>query len=187
MGMLELYTRNWWAVVLRGIVAVVFGVLALAWPGITLSTLVVLFGVFAFMDGIFALVAAIGGWSKLEDHWFLLLEGALGILIGIMAYRAPGLTAVMLVLYIAAWTLLMGVLKVVAAVRLRKEIQGEWWLGLSGVLSLVVALALMSYPLAGALAMAWLIGAYATVMGVSQVILGFRLHSLHGRVAAHAA
>lgn len=184
--MLELFTRNWWALIIRGVVAILFGVLAFRMPGLTLVTMVLLFGAFAFVDGIFALVLAIGGWSKRDDHWPLLLEGIFGILIGIMAYRAPGITVVTVLLYIAAWSLLTGVLKIVAAVRLRKEMEHEWWLVMSGLLSLVFAMILMAYPVAGVLAMTWLIGAYAVVLGVMQIFFGFELHSVHKRVAALA-
>lgn len=182
--MLELFTRNWWAPIVRGIVAILFGVLAFRWPGLTLFTLVLLFGAFAVIDGIFALVMAVGGWSKRDDHWLLLLEGLFGCFIGVLAYRAPGLTVVTLVLYIAAWSLITGVLKIVSAIRLRKEMEHEWLLILSGLLSLAFALVLMARPIAGALAMTWLIGIYAIVLGVMQIIFGFQLHSAHRRLVA---
>jgi uncharacterized membrane protein HdeD (DUF308 family) len=182
--MLALLTRNWWALIVRGTVAILFGILAFTWPGLTLAVLVMLFGAFALVDGIFAIVMAISGWHARNDRWLLLLEGGLGIIIGALAYRAPGLTTVGLLLFIAAWSLMIGLLKIAAAISLRKEIAGEGWLATSGGLSIVFAVILMSYPLAGALGMVWFIAAYAIVLGITQIVLGFRIHSARHRIAA---
>ena len=182
-SMINMFTRNWWVLLLRGIVAVLFGILAISRPGITLAILVLLFGVYVLVDGCFALFAAIGGWSHREDRWLLLLEGIVGIGAGIATLRAPGLTAVALLFFIAVWALATGVLKIVAAIRLRKEISGEVWLALSGVASVVFAFLVMLSPAAGALAMAWLIGWYALFLGAMLVILSLKLHSLKGITA----
>ena len=176
LPMIGSFTKNWWVLLLRGIVAVLFGILAITRPGITLAVLVLLFGIYAVVDGCFALFAAIGGWSHREDRWLLLLEGFIGIGAGILTLRAPGITTVALLF--AAWALATGVLRIVAAIRLRKEITGEFWLALSGIASVVFAFLVMMNPAAGALAMAWLIGWYALFLGATLVMLSIKLHDM---------
>jgi uncharacterized membrane protein HdeD (DUF308 family) len=176
--MLDLMSRYWWALVLRGVAAVMFGGLALAWPGLTLQLLVLMFGAYALVDGVFAVVSAIGG-RRHTDQWFLLLlEGLLGIAVGVLTWVAPGITATALLFYIAAWSLITGVLEIAAAIRLRKEIRGELWLGLAGALSIGFGMLLMTFPLAGALSVVWLIGVYAIAFGFALMVLGFRVHGL---------
>jgi uncharacterized membrane protein HdeD (DUF308 family) len=178
LPMIGLFTKNWWVLLLRGIVAVLFGILAITRPGITLAVLVLLFGIYAVVDGYFALFAAIGGWSHREDRWLLLLEGFIGIGAGILTLRAPGITTVALLFFVAAWALATGVLRIVAAIRLRKEITGEFWLALSGIASVVFAFLVMMNPAAGALAIAWLIGWYALFLGATLVMLSIKLHKM---------
>ena len=178
LPMIGLFTKNWWVLLLRGIVAVLFGILAITRPGITLAVLVLLFGIYAVVDGCLALFAAIGGWSHREDRWLLLLEGFIGIGAGILTLRAPGITAVALLFFIAAWALATGVLRIVAAIRLRKEITGEFWLALSGIAAVVFGFLIMMNPAAGALAIAWLIGWYALFLGAMLVMLSIKLHNI---------
>jgi uncharacterized membrane protein HdeD (DUF308 family) len=173
--MLESLGRYWWVLVLRGLLAIAFGVVAYLWPGLTLETLVLFFGAWVFVSGAFEVAAALASRGTRDEWWVLLLEGVLGIALGFLAWRAPGITALALVLYIAAWALVTGVLEVVAAIRLRKEIEGELWLGLSGLLSIGFAILLMLSPGAGALALLWLIAAYAVVFGVTLILLGLRV------------
>ena len=179
--MLDLLSRYWWTLVVRGVIAIIFGILAFVWPGFTLATLVILFGAYILVDGIFAIVGAIGGWGERDDHWLLLLEGLLGVGIGIMTFRAPAITTTLLLMFIAAWALATGVLEVIAAIRLRKEIEGEWWLILSGITSIVFAILLMIFPDAGALGLLWLIAIYAIVFGVTMIIAGVNLRRLRSR------
>jgi uncharacterized membrane protein HdeD (DUF308 family) len=173
--MLKMLSRYWWAFVVRGIFAILFGILAYAWPGITLATLIIFFGVYVLINGILLVIKTIGNWGKRDDRWLLLLEGLLGIGIGVITLVAPGITAIVLIFYIAAWSLATGVLEIAAAIRLRKEIPGEGWMILSGVASLVFAILVMLFPGAGALGLLWLIAAYAIIFGVMLMILGFRL------------
>jgi uncharacterized membrane protein HdeD (DUF308 family) len=182
--MIEILTRNWWALVVRGLLAIGFGVLALTWTQITLISLTLLFGAFALLFGIVTLAMAVGGWHVREDRWLLLVEGALGVAIGLLTYRSPGLTAVTLVLYVAAWMLIIGGLRIAAAIRLRKEIEGEWWLALSGVLSLLAAVVLMWNPLLGAVALVWVIALYAIVLGIAEIGVGLRMRAFGRRVEA---
>jgi uncharacterized membrane protein HdeD (DUF308 family) len=176
--MFALLSRYWWTLVVRGIFAIIFGILAFFWPGLTLVTLVILFGAYVLVDGVFAIVGAIGGWGKRDDHWLLLLEGLLGVGIGILTFRTPGITAIVLLMFIAAWALATGVLEIVGAIRLRKEITGEFWLILSGIASILVAILLMIFPLAGALSLLWLISIYAVVFGVLLIASGLKLRWL---------
>ena len=177
--MLELLGRYWWVVLIRGVLAILFGVAAFVWPGITLLTLVLLFGAFALVDGVFEVVAAISGRKHSGDWWLWLLGGLLGIAIGIMTYHNPALTAFALVLYIAAWALVRGVFEIVTAIRLREEIEGEWLLVLSGVVSIAFGLFVLWSPGAGALALLWMIAAWAIILGTTLVVLAFRLRARH--------
>jgi uncharacterized membrane protein HdeD (DUF308 family) len=167
--------RNWGWIVLRGVAAVLFGGLALVRPGITLAALVFMWGAYAIVDGVLAMVAAWQTRGHGRPLWPLFLVGALGIAAGVVTYRSPGLTALVLLLVIASWAIGVGVLQIVAAIRLRKEIEGEWALGLSGVLSVAFGILAARHPGAGALAVLWMIGGYAVAFGVLLIALGFRL------------
>jgi uncharacterized membrane protein HdeD (DUF308 family) len=175
---LPVLSRNWWMLALRGLAAIVFGVLAFVWPDITLFALVLLFGAYMLVDGIFAIVAAVRAAGREARWWLLLIEGVLGVLAGLVAAFWPGLTALALLYFIAAWAIVTGILEIVAAIRLRREIEGEWALGLSGVLSVLfgVLLAVIPAP-AGLLSLVWLIGAYALAFGVLLLVLAFRVRS----------
>ncbi|HYA89860.1 MAG TPA: HdeD family acid-resistance protein [Thermodesulfobacteriota bacterium] len=180
--MLEMLSRYWWAFVVRGIFAILFGILAYAWPGITLATLIIFFGAYVLIDGILLVIKTIGNWGGRDDRWLLLLEGLLGIGIGMITLVAPGITTVVLIFYIAAWSLATGVLEIAAAIRLRKEIQGEGWMILCGIASILFAILLMFFPGAGALGLLWLIAAYALIFGVVLTVLGFSLRGHRSRL-----
>jgi uncharacterized membrane protein HdeD (DUF308 family) len=182
-------SRNWWAIALRGVAAIIFGLLTFVMPGITLAVLVLLFGAYAIVDGIFTLVAVARGQAvaRGEPRWVLVLEGVVSIAAGLVAFLWPGLTALALVYLIAAWAIVTGVLEIVAAVRLRRQIDNEWWLGLSGALSVVFGVLVMAAPGAGALAMLFWIGAYAILFGALLVGLAFRLRSARSRLEPRMA
>ncbi len=173
--MLEVLTRYWWAFIARGILAIALGVMVFAWPAITIAALIIVFGIYVFVDGIFLVVKAIGGWKARDDRWLLLFEGLLGIGIGVITFFAPGVTAVGLLFYIAAWSLTTGILEIVGAIRLRKEIQGEVWWIFSGIVSILFAVLLMIFPGTGILALIWLLGIYAFVFGVILIVFGIRI------------
>ena len=168
--------RNWWAIALRGVAAIIFGLLALMMPRITMAALILLFGAYALVEGIFNVIAAVRGHSG-APRWFLLLEGVVSIAAGLVAFVWPGLTALVLLYVIAAWAIVTGVLEIAAAVRLHNRIRGEWWLVLGGILSVVAGVLMMWAPGAGALALVMWIGAYVLVLGVLHVGLAFRLRS----------
>ena len=167
--------RHWWVIALRGLAAVVFGVLAFAWPGITLAVLVLLFGAYALVDGILAIVVAVRGGT--DHRLFMGLEGVVGVLAGLATFVFPGLTALVLLYIIAFWAILTGILEVVAAVRLRQAITNEWGLIIGGVLSVLFGIVLIASPGAGALAVVFLIGFYAVLFGVTLLMLSWRLRS----------
>lgn len=171
--MLPTLAGNWWALLVRGIAAVLFGLAALFWPGLTLFVLIVFFGAYVLVDGVFALVAGIRGSG--DRRWLLLAEGALGILAGLIAFFWPGQTALVLLYVIAAWAILTGILKVVMAISLRREIENEWLMGLGGVLSVLFGLILAVLPGVGLLSLVWLIGIYALIFGIALIVLGFRV------------
>jgi uncharacterized membrane protein HdeD (DUF308 family) len=170
-------TTNWWAFVLRGIFAILFGILTFILPGMALVTLVFLWGFYALADGVFTLVAAFRHDRTQRHWWALLIEGLLGIIAGVIAFVYPGLTALVLLFVIAGWAIATGVMEIVAAVRLRKQIKGEWLLALAGVVSILFGALLVWHPGAGALALVLWIGAYAIVFGVLLISLGLRLRS----------
>lgn len=186
--MLDLLARYWWLVALRGLFAIAFGIMALAWPGVTLAVLVIFFGAWALVDGAFALVAALRGTAPADHRWLVALEGLAGIAIGALTLISPGITAMVLLMFIAAWSLVRGVLQIVAAIQLRKEIEGEWLLVLSGLVSIAFAAILMLQPGAGALALLLVIGGFAIAFGVLLVVLAFRLRKLgRGQALSPAA
>ena len=187
--MLVVFTSSWWALVLRGLAAIAFGVLAFVWPQITLTALVFLWGAYALVDGAFAIAAGVKSHGENKRWWVLLLEGILGVAAGLVAFLVPGITALALLILIAAWAMVTGAFEIAAAIQLRKHIKGEWMLALAGVASVLFALALLFNPAAGALALVWLIGAYSIVFGVLLIVLGVRLHSLvrsADRMSPHA-
>jgi uncharacterized membrane protein HdeD (DUF308 family) len=176
MTMLHFIARNWWLLVVRGACAILFGVLAFAWPGVTLGALVLLWGVYALVGGVLSLMAAFSGAAG-RPWWALTLEGVVSIAAAAAAFFFPGLTAVVLLYLIAAWAVVTGVFEIVAAIQLRKVIENELWLGLAGVASVLFGVLLFASPAGGALAVIWMIAAYAIVFGVLLVGLGLRVRA----------
>src|SRR5687767_5578634 len=174
---LDSLTQNWWAVALRGLAGILFGIITFISPGISLAALVLLFGAYAFADGVLSIVSAVRRRGA-DRWWLLLLQGIVGIGAGVVTLLWPGITAIALLFVIAAWALVGGVLQVAAAIRLRKVITGEWLLALSGVLSIALGVLLVLFPGPGALALVIWIGAYAFVFGILLLVLGFKLRGL---------
>jgi len=178
-------SRNWWVLLLRGLIAIAFGILTWLQPGISLAALVLLFGAYIMVDGILGVWTAITGRKEHEAWWVLLLWGLVGIGIGILTFLAPGVTALALLFFVAVWAIATGVLEILAAIRLRKEIKGEWLLIICGLISVVFGFFLMVQPGAGALALLWLIATYAIIFGVILVILAFKARTF-GKKLAHS-
>jgi uncharacterized membrane protein HdeD (DUF308 family) len=168
--------KNWWLLLLRGIAAIIFGILAFAWPGITLLSLVILYGAYALVDGVLSIAAAIGGGGgAATPRWWLIVVGLLGIAAGLLTFFWPQITALVLLMFIGAWALIHGVFEIIGAIRLRKEIDNEWMLILSGALSVIFGAAMLIMPGAGALALIWVIGAYSIIFGILFIGFAFRL------------
>jgi len=181
--MVDTFRLNWWLLALRGLVAVLFGVLAFVWPGATLITLVWLFGAFALVNGLLSLILAAKAPKGYPRIGSLILGGLLGILAGLLTFVMPGITALGLLMLIAAWAIVTGIMEVVAAIRLRKIIANEWLLILAGIASVAFGVILFLQPAAGALALIWWIGAWALIFGILLVVLAFRMRNWKGFVA----
>jgi len=172
--------NNWWAVALRGVCGIVFGIIAFLLPGVALAALVFLFGAYALVDGMFALVSAVRAGREHGRWGTLAFYGVAGILAGVWAFAVPVLTLFALVGLVAAWALITGALEIAAAFRLRQTIRGEWLLALAGVCSILFGAALLLAPVAGAVVLAWWIGAFVMVTGIVQLALAFRLRHWTG-------
>lgn len=170
--------QNWWLLAIRGVAAILFGIGAFLWPGLTLTVLVLLFGAYALVDGVFAVIAGIVMHREQERWWMMILEGLVGIIVGVLTFVWPVITALVLLYFIAAWAIVTGAFEIAAAIRLRKEIEGEWALGLAGLGSIIFGILLMVLPGPGALALIWLIGSYAILFGILLLVLAFRVRGL---------
>jgi uncharacterized membrane protein HdeD (DUF308 family) len=182
--MLSRILGNWWAVALRGLIAVIFGVLALVKPDITLEALVVLFGFFAIVDGIFSLVGGISLIGSGVPWGGPVFGGLFGIGIGIVTFIWPGLTALTLLYLIAFWAIFTGIMEIMTAVQMRQMLPHPVLLGFAGALSILFGVLLVVYPSSGALAVIWLIGLYAIIFGVSFIVLGFRMRGIQQDVSS---
>ena len=177
-----LFVGSWWTVLLRGVAALTFGVLVFAWPHLTVATLVLLFGLYALTHGTFSLIAAIINRRRTRSPWLLAFEGVVGICAGVVTLRGPLTTALVLIFFVWAWALATGILRIFQAIRLRKEISGEVWLALSGIVLIVFAFILRLRLVVGAFDPAWVIAACALLFGLFEVMLGRELSSMqHSR------
>jgi uncharacterized membrane protein HdeD (DUF308 family) len=168
-------SRNWWVFLIRGVAAILFGIGAFVWPGLTIAVLVLMFGAYALVDGIFAIIAGIAARNQVERWWMMVIVGLAGIATGVLTFLWPGMTALVLLYFIAAWAIVTGIFQIAAAIRLRKEIEGEWLLALGGIASVIFGVLLILMPGAGALASIWIIGSYAIIFGILMIGLAFRL------------
>ena len=180
-------STNWWALALRGVLAILFAVVTFLWPGITLGALVLVFGVYALIDGVLAIIAAVRAVKGHRRWGALLFEGIVGILAGICAFFIPGITLTFLIFLVAAWAIITGVFELAAASRLRRNIPQEWLLILMGVVSIVFGFLIYWAPIAGAVVIVWWLAAYAFVFGIMLLLLAFRLRRLHPTLVAQTA
>jgi len=179
----DILSRYWWMTLLRGLFWILFGIVILARPGISLLTLTVALGAVMFVDGIINVANAFSGRKEHDDWWVLLLVGLAGIGVGILTFNNPQATALAVVFYVAIWAVATGLLEIVAAIRLRKQIQGEVWLALAGIASVVFGVLLVARPGAGALTLLWLIAVYAIAFGVMLLLLAFKVRKGVKRIA----
>jgi uncharacterized membrane protein HdeD (DUF308 family) len=176
--------RWWWTFILRGLLAILFGIIAFVSPPATIAALVLLFGAWALVDGIFHIAGAIRDRSRTRSFWLAVLEGIVSIIAGVLALAFPSLAAASLLLLISAWSIITGVVEVAAAIRLREQMTGELWLALAGVLSILFGILLFFFPTSGAITIVWIIGSFAIAFGISMIVLGWRLRAIHQRTAA---
>lgn len=174
MSMAEYLYQNRWLIGLRGLVAVVFGVLAFLWPGMTAVALVFLFAAYTIVDGILNIASAFRTRTANDRWWLLLLEGIVDIATGVIAFIFPTLAAIVLVFVFAIWAIVTGLLQLIMAIRLRREITNEWLLGLGGVASILLGVIMIINPGAGLIGLVWAIAGYAIVFGVLMIVLAFR-------------
>jgi len=180
--MLEKFTQNWWMYVVRGLVAIAFGILALTQPEQTLLALVLVFGIYALVDGIFAIIFGLASMRHFDRWWAVLLQGIAGVIIGLLTFFWPGITALVLLYLIGAWAFITGIFEIVTAIELRRVITGEWMMIFGGLLSIVFGVLLFVFPIAGAASVIWVIGIYAIVFGIVEIVFGFRMYGLRREV-----
>lgn len=183
--MLAIMTQNWWMLALRGVAAIVFGILAVSWPDITIGVLVTFFGAYAFVDGVFSIGAAFGGDTR--DRWLYVLRGISGIIVASIALVWPGLTALGLLYFIASWAIVTGVMEIVAAIQFRDAISGEALFIISGALSIIFGTVLFMFPGDGAIAVVVTIGILAIINGTWDIIAAFTLHGWGDRLGTAEA
>jgi uncharacterized membrane protein HdeD (DUF308 family) len=173
----ETLVKNWWLFTLRGILGIIFGCIALIFPGPTMLSLVIFFSAYMLVDGVFGIISAVRAIRRKDDRWGLLIfEGLLDIAVGVIAFLWPGITVLAFVLLIAAWAIVSGGLMMAAGFRLNID-HGRWWLVLGGLLSLAYGVLLVITPLIGAIVLTWWLGAYALVFGIALVVFSFKLRS----------
>jgi uncharacterized membrane protein HdeD (DUF308 family) len=177
--MLSLVSRDWWVYAIRGVAAILFGIMAVIWPAPTLAVLVLLFGAYAFVDGVALLVALARGDVLARSHkWATGLMGVFGIVVSFVTFVWPGMTALTLLYLVAFWAIAMGVLQIVAAIEFRREIDGELFVVLGGILSIAFGGFLVAFPGAGLLSVVWLVGFWAELFGFSSLGVAYRLHGI---------
>jgi uncharacterized membrane protein HdeD (DUF308 family) len=177
--MLGLIARDWWVFAIRGVAAIIFGILAFAWPEMTLAVLVILFGAYVLVDGVALLVALAQGDRLARRHpWAVGIMGALGIVAGIATFLWPAVTAMSMLYIVAIWAVATGLMQVLTAIALRKEIDGEFWMVLGGIASIVFGGLLIAFPGEGLISLVWLVGLWAVVFGVSSLGVARRLHGI---------
>jgi uncharacterized membrane protein HdeD (DUF308 family) len=185
--MFGLVTRQWWVFAIRGIAAIVFGVATFIWPAVTLAVLVFLFGAYVLVDGVALLVALVRGDADARRHgWAVAIMGVLGIVAGVATFMWPGLTALSLLYLVAFWAITTGAFQIIAAVALRRELDGEFWMALGGLASIVFGVLLVAFPGTGLLSLVWLVGIWSVVFGVSSLGLAYRLHAVDAAPAPAA-
>jgi len=185
--MLTLLFKNWWILLLKGILLVIFGILSFMNPGITLATLVLWFAIFMMIDGVISIFGVVSNWKTEEDKWLLLAEGALGLVLGFLVYRSPDTFLSFIAFVISFWAIFSGISKIAMAIQLRKEIEGEGWLILSGVLSLIFGILVFAQPGIGIATLMWIMATFAILVGVLLIVLSLKLRKAGNQLVEKAA
>jgi uncharacterized membrane protein HdeD (DUF308 family) len=185
--MLNLLFKNWWVLLLKGILFVIFGILCFMNPGITLATLVLWFAIFMMIDGVFSIFGVVSNWKTEEDKWLLLAEGALGLVLGFLVYRSPDTFLSFIAFLISFWAIFSGISRIAMAIQLRKEIEGEGWLILSGVLSVIFGILVFAQPGIGIATLMWIMAAFAIIVGALLIVLSLKLRKAGNQLGEKAA
>ena len=186
--MLSLVSRDWWVYAVRGIAAILFGIMALIWPGPTLAVLILLFGAYAFVDGISLIVALARGDVLARSHkWITGLMGVLGIAVAIATLVWPGMTALTLLYLVSFWAVTTGILQIASAIEFRREIDGELFVVLGGIFSIMLGGLLVAFPGTGLLSLVWLVGFWAELFGFSSLGIAYRLHGIDRDLNKHSS
>jgi uncharacterized membrane protein HdeD (DUF308 family) len=172
--MLDLFAKNWWVYIVRGAVALIFGLYAWFMPGLAMKFLLMFFGIFVLIEGVFTIVGSIAGRKASDVWWLVLLEGAAGLVIGLLTLTRPGFVATVIVIFIAVWAIWGGLFRIIAAIKLRKEIDSEWLLIFGGAVSILFGLMLFKHTGAGIVAVSWLIAFFARMIGVLLISFGIK-------------
>ena len=182
--MLELFAKNWWVYIVRGVVALIFGLYAWFMPGLAMKVLLMFFGIFILLEGMFAIVGSLAGRKESEVWWLVFLEGLAGLVIGLLTLTRPGFVATVIVIFIALWAIWGGIFRIIAAIRLRKEIDGEWLLIFGGSVSILFGLMLFKHVGAGIVAISWLIAFFASMFGVLLISFGIKARKFQKEAAS---
>jgi uncharacterized membrane protein HdeD (DUF308 family) len=180
--MLKLLFKNWWVLLLKGILLVIFGIVSFINPGITMTTLVLWFAIFIILDGLFSIIGVFTNWKTEEDKWLLLAEGALGLIVGFLVYRSPDTFLSFIAFVIGFWAIFSGISRIAMAIQLRKEIKGEGWLILSGALSALFGIIVFAQPGIGIATLMWLIAFFALVIGIVLIVLSLKLRKAGNQI-----
>lgn len=184
--MLTLLFKNWWILLLKGLLLVIFGILSFMNPGITLATLVLWFAIFMMIDGLFSIFGVVINWKTEEDKWLLLAEGALGLVLGFLVYRSPDTFLSFIAFVISFWAIFSGISRIAMAIQLRKEIEGEGWLILSGVLSVIFGILVFAQPAIGIATLMWIMATFAILVGVLLIVLSLKLRKAGNKLGEKA-
>lgn len=185
--MLKTLFQNWWVLLLKGVVSILFGLLAFMNPGVTAATLVLWLAIFLLIDGVLSIVATLRSWGENDDKWLLLLEGVVNLLLGILLMRSPEAGMLAAAFYLAFWAIVSGVARIAMAIQLRKQIDSEWYLGLSGLLSILFGVLVLSNPGAGVVSIMWMVGTVAILLGILLIVVAFKLRGMGDKIADAAA
>lgn len=184
--MLTILFKNWWVLLLKGILLVIFGILSFMNPGTTLATLVLWFAIFMMIDGVFSIFGVISNWKTEEDKWLLLAEGALGLILGFLVYRSPDTFLSFIAFVISFWAIFSGISRIAMAIQLRKEIEGEGWLILGGLLSVIFGILVFAQPGIGITTLMWIMATFAILVGVLLIVLSLKLRKAGNKLGEKA-
>jgi uncharacterized membrane protein HdeD (DUF308 family) len=180
--MLQSVLKNWWVLTLKGVLLIIFGIIAFMNPGVTFAILLTWFGVFLIIDGVLSLINVLSNWKGAEDKWMFVLEGLVNIVLGILIFRAPAAYTIVAVFFMGFWSIFSGVSRIALAIQLRKEMTGEGWLALSGVLGILFGIIIISNPAIGVATFMYVLAFFALAIGLLLVLLSFKVKNVKSKL-----